>query len=55
MDQDADERPEPRNTALLRLEQLLGDWTLTMSNAWFLPETETRGRAVLEWLGEPSS
>ncbi len=52
MDQVGGEQPQPRNAALLRLAQLLGEWTLTMSNAWFLPETEMRGRAVFEWLGD---
>jgi hypothetical protein len=34
------------------VEQLLGEWTLTMSNAWFLSGTETQGPAVFEWLGD---
>jgi hypothetical protein len=52
MDYDADEQLAPRNDALSRLEELLGEWTLTTSNAWFLRESEMRGRAVFEWLGD---
>src|SRR5215213_6350322 len=52
MDDESTEQPTSRNLALLRLDALLGEWTLTMSNAWFLPETEMRGSATFEWLGD---
>ncbi len=43
-----------RNTALQELDVLVGEWTLTMSDAWFLEErdTEVHGRAVIEWFGD---
>jgi hypothetical protein len=43
-----------RNAALAELDALVGDWSMTMSGAWFLdtPETEVRGSATFEWLGE---
>jgi len=52
MDDEAPEPASPRNAALLRLDALLGEWTVTMSNAWFLPETEMHGWATFEWLGD---
>jgi hypothetical protein len=35
-----------------KLDVLLGDWALTLSNAWFLDslDTEVRGSATIEWL-----
>lgn len=43
-----------RNTELARLDGLVGRWTTTMSDAWFLePQgTEVPGAATIEWLGE---
>ena len=42
-----------RNEALEKLDGLVGDWTLTMTNAWFLdPEAEYEGSATIAWLGD---
>jgi hypothetical protein len=43
-----------RNEALEDLQVLVGDWTLTLSDAWFLepPGTEGYGSATVEWFGE---
>jgi hypothetical protein len=43
-----------RNEALKTLESLVGEWKLTMTNAWFLenPEAEREGSATIQWLGE---
>ena len=43
-----------RNDALAELDALVGEWTMTMSGAWFLdsPETEVRGSATIEWIGD---
>ena len=43
-----------RNRALQKLDMLLGNWTLTLSNAWFLDslDTQLRGAATIEWLGD---
>ncbi|WP_153395327.1 hypothetical protein [Ornithinicoccus halotolerans] len=44
-----------RNESLARLEPaLVGHWTLTLSDAWFLEPAgrELSGWAVVEWLGE---
>ena len=43
-----------RNAALTQLEGLVGRWTLTLSDAWFLepPGTVLHGEATVEWLGE---
>lgn len=43
-----------RNTALERLDRLVGEWTTTISDAWFLepPGTEVPGTTTIEWLGE---
>jgi hypothetical protein len=43
-----------RNPSLEQLDGLIGDWTLTLSNAWFLDsmETEKRGTATIEWIGD---
>lgn len=43
-----------RNQAFGRLEGLIGDWELTMSNAWWRddPEEEVGGRASFEWLDD---
>lgn len=43
-----------RNTELEKLDGLVGEWTTTMSNAWFLdpPGLEVPGTTTIEWLGE---
>jgi len=43
-----------RNKELEKLEVLVGAWTLTMSDAWFLepPGIEVHGWARVEWLGD---
>jgi hypothetical protein len=43
-----------KNPALSQLDDLIGDWDLTMTGAWFLDslDTEVRGSATFEWLGE---
>lgn len=43
-----------RNAAVAEIDALVGDWTMTMSGAWFLdsPETEVPGSATFEWIGE---
>jgi len=42
------------NAAMEALEVLVGEWDLTMSDAWFLdpPSTEVSGSATVEWLGD---
>jgi hypothetical protein len=43
-----------RNTELEKLDGLVGEWTMTMSDAWFLepPGTAVPGTTTVEWLGE---
>lgn len=43
-----------RSDAMAALEPLVGDWRLTMTNAWFLDslEVEVHGSARIEWLGD---
>ena len=43
-----------RNQELERLDGLVGQWTLTLSDAWFLEPagTDVHGTATVEWLGE---
>jgi hypothetical protein len=43
-----------RNEAIEQLGDLVGDWKLTMTDAWFLesPEVEVEGSATIEWLGD---
>lgn len=43
-----------RNEALQRLEGLIGEWKLTMTDAWFLesPAIEVDGSATIAWLGD---
>ena len=43
-----------KNEALSELDGLLGDWKLTMTDAWFLdsPEVEVDGSATIAWLGD---
>ncbi|WP_433328453.1 hypothetical protein [Spirillospora sp. CA-294931] len=43
-----------RNTELQKLDGLIGEWTTTLSDAWFLepPGTEVQGTTSITWLGE---
>ena len=43
-----------RNEALAQLEGLVGEWKLTMTNAWFLESLDIKGEgsATIQWLGE---
>ena len=43
-----------KNEALSKLEGLVGDWDLTMTDAWFLdsPDIKVHGTATITWLGE---
>ncbi|MGW3353067.1 hypothetical protein ACWDA3_58090 [Nonomuraea rubra] len=43
-----------RNTELEKLNGLVGQWTTTLSDAWFLepPGVEVPGSTTVEWLGE---
>jgi hypothetical protein len=43
-----------RNTELEKLHGLVGEWTTTMSNAWFIEPQglEVPGSTTIEWLGE---
>jgi hypothetical protein len=43
-----------RNEALAKLEGLIGEWKMTMSDAWFLesPDIKGEGTATIRWLGE---
>jgi hypothetical protein len=43
-----------RNPALEALDVLVGEWTLTLTDAWFLDSLDVRqhGRATARWLGE---
>jgi hypothetical protein len=43
-----------RNIELEKLDGLVGEWTMTMSNAWFIePQgAEFPGTTTIEWLGE---
>jgi hypothetical protein len=43
-----------RNTELEKLDGLVGEWSTTLSDAWFLepPGTEMQGTTTIEWLGE---
>ena len=43
-----------RNPALQELDELVGTWELTLTNAWFLEsmDVEQHGRAVVRWLGD---
>src|SRR4051794_10196558 len=42
------------NEALRGLEPLVGEWDVTMTNAWFLEsmDTEIHGIATIEWYAE---
>lgn len=43
-----------RNSELVKLEGLVGEWATTISDAWFLepPGAEVPGRTTVEWMGE---
>jgi hypothetical protein len=43
-----------RNEELAKLEMLVGEWTLTMTDAWFLdsPDMRVSGEATLAWLDD---
>ena len=43
-----------RNEELAKLEMLVGEWTLTMTDAWFLdsPDIRVSGEATLAWLDD---
>ena len=43
-----------KNEALAKLDGLVGEWDLMMTDAWFLdsPDIEVRGKAKVEWLGD---
>ncbi len=43
-----------RNPAIDALDVLVGEWTLTLSDAWFLESRDVRhhGHATVRWLGE---
>ena len=43
-----------RNPAIEALDVLVGDWTLTLTDAWFLESRDVRqsGRATVRWLGD---
>jgi hypothetical protein len=43
-----------RNPALEPLDGLIGEWSLTLTNAWFLEslDVEQHGKASARWLGD---
>jgi hypothetical protein len=43
-----------RNTEMAKFDGLVGEWTTTLSDAWFLepPGAEVSGTTAIEWLGE---
>jgi hypothetical protein len=43
-----------KNEALQQLDGLIGDWTMTMANAWFVEDPDFRGEgsATISWLGD---
>lgn len=43
-----------RNPAVAEMDVLVGTWSLTLTNAWFLDSLEVRqhGHATVRWLGE---
>jgi hypothetical protein len=42
-----------RNTEMAKLDGLVGEWSMTMSDAWFLePPTTVPGSTTIAWLGE---
>ena len=42
------------NDAMRRLEEMVGEWDVTMTHAWFLDslDTEIKGSATIEWLAD---
>jgi hypothetical protein len=45
-----------RNTELEKLDALVGEWTTTISDAWFLepPGAQVPGSTIVEWIGSRS-
>jgi hypothetical protein len=43
-----------RNPAIEKLDMLIGEWSLTLTDCWFLAsrDVQQRGRAVCWWLNE---
>ncbi|MEO8511856.1 MAG: hypothetical protein ABI534_11540 [Chloroflexota bacterium] len=43
-----------KNEALAKLDGLIGEWDLTMADAWFMESRDVKrnGEATIEWLGE---
>lgn len=42
-----------KNEALAKLDGLVGEWDLTLSDAWFMePGWVGQGEATIEWIGE---
>jgi hypothetical protein len=43
-----------RNTELDKLDGLVGEWTTTISDAWFLepPGAQVSGSTIVKWIGE---
>jgi hypothetical protein len=43
-----------RNTELAKLDGLVGEWTTTISDAWFLepPGARVSGSTIVAWIGE---
>jgi hypothetical protein len=43
-----------RNEALQKLGGLVGEWSMTMTDAWFLENRDLKvhGRATIDWLGD---
>lgn len=42
-----------KNEAVARLEGLVGDWDLTLTDAWFMePGWVGHGQATVEWIGD---
>ncbi|MEO3927885.1 hypothetical protein ABGB07_29040 [Micromonosporaceae bacterium B7E4] len=43
-----------RNTEMAKLDGLVGEWTTTLSDAWFLepPGSTVPGTGTIQWLGE---
>src|SRR5688572_6429965 len=43
-----------RNPALAEMDVLVGEWNITLTNAWFLEsmDVQQHGHASIRWLGE---
>jgi hypothetical protein len=43
-----------KSQALQELDHLIGEWTMTMTDAWFLesPDVKVEASATIEWLGD---